>query len=308
MSRVDFSGRSIKWNNTNDAYELLEAIKDCENLQEINLSGNVMSVEAAISVSSALEQKSSIKKVYLNDLFTGKSMDVIDSSLKCIFLAIIASGAEIEEINLSDNALGHKGVEALSRLIKSPSCHSLRSLILNNNGFGLIGALCGRNRLEDDGVECIASALQTINLNDNLLVENGAIEFGTVFISIAVKNMKCLRDLDLGDCLIRNKGARAIIESLKECHELTKLNLGYNEITTEVGLATIKCVSKLNSFELLNLDGNQFGQSGLDQIYFEHQSCDKVFAISLEEDEGEPDESEGAEDKELLEQLQNMRV
>jgi Ran GTPase-activating protein 1 len=43
------------------------------------------------------------------------------------------------ELDLSDNAFGPIGVDGLAMLLRSPSCHSLEILKLNNNGLGIGG-------------------------------------------------------------------------------------------------------------------------------------------------------------------------
>ena len=48
----------------------------------------------------------------------------------------MAAGANLVELDLSDNAFGPIGVEGISDLLQSPSCYSLQELRLNNNGLG----------------------------------------------------------------------------------------------------------------------------------------------------------------------------
>lgn len=47
--------------------------------------------------------------------------------------------AQLVELNLSDNAFGPAGVKAITTLLTSPSCFSLKVLKLNNNGLGSKG-------------------------------------------------------------------------------------------------------------------------------------------------------------------------
>ena len=53
--------------------------------------------------------------------------------------AIITSQAQLVELDLSDNAFGPRGPEALTTLLTSPSCYSLKVLKFNNNGLGIGG-------------------------------------------------------------------------------------------------------------------------------------------------------------------------
>lgn len=53
--------------------------------------------------------------------------------------ALMSAGARLTELDLSDNAFGPDGVKGIEQLLKSPSCHTLRELKLNNCGMGIGG-------------------------------------------------------------------------------------------------------------------------------------------------------------------------
>ena len=52
---------------------------------------------------------------------------------------MMAAGAELVELDLSDNAFGPNGMNGLLDFLKSKSCYKLRELRLNNNGLGITG-------------------------------------------------------------------------------------------------------------------------------------------------------------------------
>lgn len=96
------------------------------------------------------------------------------------------AGAQLTELDLSDNAFGPIGVEGLAGLLSSPVCYSLQELKLNNNGLGITGGkmlakallechkkslengkglplklfIAGRNRLENDGATALSQVFQ----------------------------------------------------------------------------------------------------------------------------------------------------
>ena len=78
----------------------------------------------------------------------------------------------------------------------------------------------------------VIQRLTKLNINDNIVTETGAAAIGNALI-------KCsnLKILDMGDCLIRNKGAIFLAEPIKSLPKLTQLNLSYNEIHTTGALA-----------------------------------------------------------------------
>lgn len=76
----------------------------------------------------------------------------------------MSAGARLTELDLSDNAFGPDGVKGIEQLLKSPSCHSLRELKLNNCGLGIGGGKVGVQALLQD-----APAL-LLHTNVNLLL------------------------------------------------------------------------------------------------------------------------------------------
>lgn len=52
---------------------------------------------------------------------------------------VMKAEAHLTELDLSDNAFGPDGVKAVTALLTSPSCFSLKVLKFNNNGLGSKG-------------------------------------------------------------------------------------------------------------------------------------------------------------------------
>ena len=50
--------------------------------------------------------------------------------------AVMAARAQLVELDLSDNAFGPTGIEAIFQLLSGPACFSLKILKLNNTGMG----------------------------------------------------------------------------------------------------------------------------------------------------------------------------
>lgn len=66
---------------------------------------------------------------------------------RCLNSAVMRAGARLTELDLSDNAFGPDGVKGIEQLLRSPSCHSLRELRLNNCGMGIGGGKVSSNML-----------------------------------------------------------------------------------------------------------------------------------------------------------------
>lgn len=56
---------------------------------------------------------------------------------------LITAGAQLVELDLSDNAFGPDGVRGFEALLKSSTCFTLHELKLNNCGMGVGGGKVG---------------------------------------------------------------------------------------------------------------------------------------------------------------------
>ena len=56
---------------------------------------------------------------------------------------LITAGAQLVELDLSDNAFGPDGVRGFEALLKSSTCFTLHELKLNNCGMGIGGGKVG---------------------------------------------------------------------------------------------------------------------------------------------------------------------
>lgn len=81
----------------------------------------------------------------------GRTADEIGPALKFISVGIMASGAQLTELDLSDNAFGPRGVVGVTDLLSSPTCYTLKVILIfdeifsqilrmNNQGLGHAGA------------------------------------------------------------------------------------------------------------------------------------------------------------------------
>lgn len=80
---------------------------------------------------------------------------------RCLGGAIISAGARLTELDLSDNAFGPDGVKGIEQLLKSPSCHTLRELKLNNCGMGIGGGKVSSQTAMLNALICFDLTLST---------------------------------------------------------------------------------------------------------------------------------------------------
>ncbi|KAK2121114.1 Ran GTPase-activating protein 1 [Saguinus oedipus] len=152
--QLSFKGKSLKLNTAEDgegtcimnkssAKDVIKEIEDFDNLEALRLEGNTVGVEAARVIAKALEKKSELKRCHWSDMFTGRLRSEIPPALLSLGEGLITAGAQLVELDLSDNAFGPDGVQGFEALLKSSACFTLRELKLNNCGMGIGGGKVG---------------------------------------------------------------------------------------------------------------------------------------------------------------------
>lgn len=249
-NEVSFAGRGLKLNKKEDVREILDAIMKAKNLKVLRLEGNTISPEAAEELSKALKEKKELERFIANDLFTGRLKDEIPLALRSMCGAMDVSGARLVELNMSDNAFGPIGLDALMEFFQSGCCHSLQILRLHNNGLGPQGSqklassleqgwrksgkkmclkvfVCGRNRLEYEGAKSISKTLQLIGtLEEIQMPQNGIRPNAIEFVAEACSNNPKLRTINMNDNTFRSVGAEWMAKALSKCKSLEYINFG----------------------------------------------------------------------------------
>lgn len=139
-------------------------------------------------------------------------------------------GCQLRYLNLSNNALGEKGVMAFGALLKSQN--NLEELYLMNDGISeeAARAVC----------ELIPSTekLKILHFHNNMTGDEGA-----VAIAEMVKHSPALEDFRCSSTRVGSEGGVALAEALGQCTHLKKLDLRDNMFGVEAGLALSKVLS-----------------------------------------------------------------
>ncbi|XP_014281294.1 ran GTPase-activating protein 1 isoform X2 [Halyomorpha halys] len=250
---VSFAGQSMKLDTKTQAQVVVDQINACPNLEYLNLEGNTLGIEAAEAIGKALESKSELKKALWKDMFTGRMKNEIPTALKALGKGLITAKAQLEVLDLSDNASGPIGVEGIIDLIKSPTCYTLKELKLNNMGLGVAGAkllasalmdcykkskeagkplalkvfIAGRNRLENEGTKALALVFEALgSLEEIQIPQNGIYRLGIEALSRALACNPRLKEINLNDNTINPEGSAALSEAITKLQSLVKLDLG----------------------------------------------------------------------------------
>lgn len=175
--------------------------------------------------------------------------------------------------------------------------------------FGRLGTLVEvampQNGINPDGIEALAEAfkrnagLRCLNLNDNTITPRGASS-----LADAIEVLQELREINLGDCLLKSKGVVLLAEAIQDGHEqLEVLNLGFNEIGPNGGMAVAGAMQNKENIRELVLNGNMFGRECRECIAEILRDVGKFDALgALDEDDSDnedvEDDVDGDEDYE----------
>ncbi|NXQ05231.1 RAGP1 protein, partial [Vidua macroura] len=279
--QLSFKGQSLKLNTAEDAEEVIKQIEEFDGLEALRLEGNTVGVEAAKVIAKALEKKSELKRCHWSDMFTGRLRSEIPPALSSLGDALIAAGAQLVELDLSDNAFGPDGVRGFEALLKSPACYTLQELKLNNCGMGIGGGkilaaalkechrkssaqgkplalkifVAGRNRLENDGATALAEAFGIIGtLEEVHMPQNGINHPGITALAQAFAVNPLLKVINLNDNTFTEKGAVAMAETLKALRQIEVINFGDCLVRSKGAVAIADAVKEgLHKLKELNL-------------------------------------------------------
>ncbi|KAJ6431386.1 hypothetical protein OIU84_018801 [Salix udensis] len=230
----DISKGARSFIEAKEAEETLEPLKEPGNsYTKICFSNRSFGLEAARVAEPILASiKNQLKEVDLSDFIAGRSEAEAIEVMNIFSTAL--EGSILQSLNLSNNALGEKGVRAFGALLRSQSC--LEELYLMNNGISeeAAEAVC----------ELIPSTekLRVLQFHNNMTGDKGALA-----ISKVVKCSPLLEDFRCSSTRVGSEGGVALSEALDTCTHLKKLDLRDNMFGVEAGVALSKALSKYAS-------------------------------------------------------------
>ncbi|KAJ1847076.1 Ran GAP Rna1 [Coemansia sp. RSA 2611] len=278
-------GRGLKLTTAEDFAPYLLELRDFENLEEVRLNGNTIGAEAAKALAEVLKTKPTLKVATLHDIFTSRLKDEVKESVIAICEAL-GSLPELVEVNLSDNAFGPLGAEAMAPFLSKQT--NLQVLKLNNNGLGIQGGttiaqaliacqaaceeqgktpalhtlVCGRNRLENGSAPEFAKAFAALgSLREVRMPQNGIRPEGISQLVEGLANNK-LRVLDLQDNTFTHVGSQALARSLAQWEALELLNIGDCLLGAEGGRVVIEALKDRKTLKTINLQYNEIENDG----------------------------------------------
>ncbi|KAM6899127.1 ran GTPase-activating protein 1-like [Lycodopsis pacificus] len=261
---LSYKGLGLKLDNAESVEDLVREMEQYPGLRALRLEGNTVGVDAARAIAKALESKDLLQRCYWSDMFTGRLRSEIPTALRSLGGALMSAGARLTELDLSDNAFGPDGVKGIEQLLKSPSCHTLQELRLNNCGMGIGGGkilaealidghrqssahgaplklrvfVAGRNRLENEGASALAKAFQLMgSLEEVHMPQNGINHAGVMALASAMRHNPELRVLNFNDNTFTKRGTLAMAQALRHLRNVQVINFGDCLVRSEGAIA-----------------------------------------------------------------------
>ncbi|KAJ0243856.1 RAN GTPase-activating protein 2 [Hirschfeldia incana] len=216
-----------------EAEELLKPLNEAGNgYAKICFSNRSFGLGAANVAEPILASlKDQLKVVDLSDFVAGRPeaealevMSIFSDALR---------GSVLSSLNLSDNALGEKGVRAFGTLLKS--LRSLEELYLMNDGISKEAAQAVSELIPS------TEKLRVLHFHNNMTGDEGA-----VAISEVVKRSPLLVDFRCSSTRVGSGGGVALSEALERCARLEKLDLRDNMFGPEAGVSLSKTFSRFD--------------------------------------------------------------
>lgn len=223
-----------------EAQELLSPLKKPGNAyKKICFSNRSFGIDAAKIAAPILSSlKDQLKEVDLSDFVAGRA-EAEALEVMNIFSAAL-EGSVLRFLNLSDNALGEKGVRAFEKLLQSQT--SLEELYLMNDGISEEAAQAVSELVPS------TENLRVLHFHNNMSGDDGAIS-----ISKVVKRSPLLEDFRCSSTRVGSEGGIALSEALGGCMHLRKLDLRDNIFGAEVGVALGEALSQCQNLTELYL-------------------------------------------------------
>ncbi|XP_066327937.1 RAN GTPase-activating protein 2-like [Miscanthus floridulus] len=229
---LDISGGKRAFIEAGEAKELLSPLtKPGNSYKRICFSNRSFGIGAAHVAGPILEAvKNQLTEVDISDFVAGRPEEEALDVMRIFSKAL--EGSVLRYLNISDNALGEKGVRAFSELLKSQE--SLEELYVMNDGISEEAAKALFELIP------ATEKLKVLHFHNNMTGDEGA-----MYIAEMVKRSPNVESFRCSATRIGSDGGVALSEALGTCTRLKKLDLRDNLFGVDAGLALSKTLPKL---------------------------------------------------------------
>ncbi|KAL8143133.1 hypothetical protein V2J09_016165 [Rumex salicifolius] len=256
----DISGGRRAFIDGAEAEELFAPLKRSGNsYTKICLSNRSFGLEAANVVKPILSSlKSQLEEVDLSDFVAGRpeeeALEVMNIFSSCF------EDSKLRYLNLSNNALGEKGVRAFGSLLKSQG--NLEELYLMNDGISEEAAQAVNELIPS------TEKMKTLHFHNNMTGDEGAMSIAEI-----VQRSPLVEDFQCSSTRIGSDGGVALAQSLGNCPHLKKLDLRDNMFGVEVGVALSKVMQGFGNLTEVYLSYLNLEDEGAQALALAMKDC-----------------------------------
>lgn len=258
------------------AMELIEPYRTHENnnYHTVCLKNKSYTKDAAKVIAQVLTKVKGIQIADFADMIAGRPEVEALEVLSTICSA--CSDNQFQEIDLSDNALGEKGVRACFPILKNQ--HSLERLYFCNNGISAAAAAVIANEVVLDGLQDENTKLETFHFYNNMSGDQGAIELAKI-----LPKSPMLTSLRFSATRAGRAGCSEFASALTSLRNLVHLDLSDNTFGVEGSLKLAQVLQHQSNLTTLNFRDAAIeddGASAICAVLAKHCPLIKVFDMS----------------------------
>lgn len=258
----------------------------------IKFSTKSFGVDAALIAAKAIRNVSStLKHADMSDIIAGRPEDEALQALRIISEALAL--ANLESLDLSDNALGEKGIRACAAAVSHQK--SLRHIAFQNVGCSVHGCAAVNELL----VHC--DNLRSIHLLNNMSGCEGAMSIAQI-----ISRCPMLEEFKMASSRVGSEGGLALANALAKCGtNLRSIDLHDNPLTSEVSRALAEVIISHSSLNKINLNDTAMEDAGIEKISLSlGRSAKMIKHLELEINEITPEGA--AELAKAINQMENL--
>ncbi|DBA01317.1 TPA: hypothetical protein N0F65_001822 [Lagenidium giganteum] len=261
---------------------------------------------AKVIADAFLSRLQGVKVVDLADVIAGRPEDEALRVLECMSKAL--RGHMLDEIDLSDNALGEKGVRAcFDLLIPQPS---LRRLLFCNNGISAAAAAVIAQEIILQNGPSKMSTLEEFHFYNNMSGHDGCVAVAKVLNKLVNltafryasaragleaseelarninEHLRHLKSLDVSDCSFEDGGVTQLAEAIGKQKDLQVLKLRDASLGPD-GVESVMQAIADNGLQLVELDlsGNELADDGIAALARLLKTQNALRVLRLDENE-----------------------
>ena len=275
-------------------------------LSSICLSGKSFTRSAAAELKPLLSKLASLEDLDMSDVIASRPEEEGLEVLTLLSEGLTPSKGTLKRIDLSDNALGEKGVRACFPLLGE--AEALRELLLCNNGLSAEACDVLRDTLLFRG-EDVESPLSLFHFHDNMCGDAGGVALskllarlphledlrfsktrcgreGCAAMAAALPSCPKLHSINFEDTTFGNTGAAVLAEAFGSCPLLRTVNLRDTMLEEDGADLVLEALSEhAPALEVLDISGNDLTFSNAPTLVSCLREKTELRALSLDDNE-----------------------